>query len=446
MVFGVADLANPSIVTRLKAAYQAGNAVALTNATAADVEQFKTLLGYPGGVNLNVGDPAAELVIFRRFVGTDGQAHYQSSVIAGPPAGPNRMSPAAQRRADLHEIGTLSEYFAAIPQLPDTPPSDTGPVSLLQLAASYESNKLAEDSNGDQVQVVNTVWEARAFASNQDYYYVLQEVDYFANSPSYGSLAYWLNSATNGIPSGGSEPAIALIQTSPGSTMESTTVTSSVSKSISETVGVNGSQGLNASTTSGVTITNSKTVTIPPIQITNASNFESADPIWSYRVNELPKSAESITFCNQWIWVVPFGNYISGQQSIQISSSARSDLVYKKDVNPGRLSVTNDLISTIPLPFGQNYALQQPQVTSVSPTFVEPGEKFTINGTGLYPSLVTGVLINGVSLDPANYSTVSDTQITAVAPSSWEAFGIWLPVKVQTTQGVSNDGVTIMIL
>ena len=101
-----------------------------------------------------------------------------------------------------------------------------------------------------------------------------------------------------------------------------------------------------------------------------------------------------------------------------------------------------DLNSTVPLPFGDTFALQPPLVTSVDPDDVCAGDEFTIAGTGLYPSLVQAVLIDGTALDPTEFSTVSDTQITVVAP---DTLGISLPVAVQTAEGLSNDDVTIAI-
>ena len=65
-----------------------------------------------------------------------------------------------------------------------------------------------------------------------------------------------------------------------------------------------------------------------------------------------------------------------------------------------------------------------------------------IAGTGMYPSLVKSVLIDGSPLDPSQYTTVSDTAINVVAP---RVSGEFLPVVVQTSQGNSNDTVTIEI-
>ncbi|MBX6325805.1 MAG: IPT/TIG domain-containing protein, partial [Chthoniobacterales bacterium] len=84
-------------------------------------------------------------------------------------------------------------------------------------------------------------------------------------------------------------------------------------------------------------------------------------------------------------------------------------------------------------------------VTSVNPTTVNAGDTFAINGTGFYPNLVQAVLIGGTAVDQANVTTVSDTQINVVAPDFVTCeFGC--TVVVQTTQGASNDNVTISII
>jgi hypothetical protein len=106
----------------------------------------------------------------------------------------------------------------------------------------------------------------------------------------------------------------------------------------------------------------------------------------------------------------------------------------------GQLTAT--LHSLLPLPFGDTFALQRPMVTSVSPTCVVEGDVFTITGSGLYPSLVSGVSIDGEPVDSTAFSTVSDTETTVVAPNT---LGFFLPVVVQTTQGDSNDDVTIEV-
>ena len=88
------------------------------------------------------------------------------------------------------------------------------------------------------------------------------------------------------------------------------------------------------------------------------------------------------------------------------------------------------------------FSLQPPKAASVSASDVGQRQTFTITGSRLYPSLVTGVLVGGHALPAANFQVVSDTKITVIVPPDP---GFNLPVVVQTTQSVSNDNVTISI-
>src|SRR5262249_8310373 len=98
--------------------------------------------------------------------------------------------------------------------------------------------------------------------------------------------------------------------------------------------------------------------------------------------------------------------------------------------------------TTVPFPFGATFALASPTVTGVSTPSVDPGETFTIHGSGLYPSLVEAVLIGGQALDQSNVAPISDTEIQGVAPN---IPGTSLPIVVKTSQGDSNDNVVISI-
>lgn len=133
-----------------------------------------------------------------------------------------------------------------------------------------------------------------------------------------------------------------------------------------------------------------------------------------------------------WIWELPFSQYQEGQQLLLM----RSEAVQGSGFANGLLV---SMVSGIPMPFGDTFSLQQPVVSSVSPTCVNAGDNFTINGTGFYPSMLSKVLIYNTS---AHYTPVSDRQIQVVAP---DLSGYELPVIVQTAKGQSNDDVKIEI-
>ena len=344
-----------------------------------------------------------------------------------------------ERRADNGAIEWLSRVFSGTPVLPDPTPGDSPENNLINLANSYESSAIATDTNGNETQIVNWVWSARSFQDQQDLYYVLQEVD-FRLGPNTsireddGSLTMLQHPpacTTSGVPVPNT-----VAQTSPETTEATTSYTTSLSYTIGGSVGWNQMQGLNALTSGSVTVANSKTVTVPPIQITNQTDFSMGTTAWEYHTNNTQASDTALSFTNQWVWLVPFSAYTDSQQSLSFLSGT----------NLGTSSVGllgGQLCSTVPFPFGRTFDLQQPMVNSVSPTTVFGGDEFTITGSGLYPSLVTGVLIDGEPLATTQFSTVSDTEITVVAP---DTLGFFLPIVVQTSQGVSNDNVTIEIL
>jgi hypothetical protein len=481
IVVGPADLSNSTIVTRLQAAYDAGQPVGVTNATEASIDRLHDLLGHQGLAQPVPGGTAVDLVAFRKAQRPDGQFHFSSHLLLPRAAATTgaltkkdkkrlnrlpkkvkrklrnlaqRQQRQQQRLADSTDIQALSRIFSATPFVPEQPPLGSSPQqNLLQLAESFMSHAIQSDYYGNQIQLINTVWAARSFLQSADLYYVLQETDYHVvpnvTNP-YNHLAYILTSWANSVNSLALEQqgTVTVIKPSPQTTMEATVDTSSVMHTISGSAGWNETQGLNASVSGSVTISNSQTSTIPPINITNNVDLANGNTQWFYNVNELPGESETIDLFSQWIWSVPFSDYASWQTEFQYHSDAFMGGTYRfflPFVSPFNLNVAAHLTSTVPLPFGRTFALQPPAVTSVSPISVNAGDTFTIQGTGLYPSLVQAVLIGGTALNSDNISTVSDTQIKVVAPAFF-ACELGCSVVVQTSQGTSNDNVTISII
>jgi hypothetical protein len=477
VVVGVADLGTPSIVERLQAFYKAGHAVALTDATPADAARLAGLIGHRGSAWLTSGG-LMQLVAYGAQQRPDGQFHLSSHILLPREAvGTAPLNKKANKRfnrlpkkvkqklqnlarreqqkqqglADSNDIQALSRIFSATPEVPEAPPGSNAQQRLLQLAESYQSHAIQSDSYGNQVQIVNTVWAARSFLNSADLYYVLQETDYHVDALIWKKgypLPFFLNAWNNSVQTDLANLTATVFQPSPQTTMEATQDISSVAYNISGSVGWNQRQGVNASVSGGVTITNSKVMMIPPINITNQVNLVTGQTAWDYNVNQLPspnQGPETIDLFSQWIWSVPFSAYATGQENLQFESQATLAATF---FDPGGfrqpVNVPVNLTSTVPLPFGRTFALQAPVVTSVNPTSVNAGDTFTINGTGFYPSLVQAVLIGGTPVNQANITTVSDTQINVVAPD-FIACEFGCTVVIQTTQGASNDNVTVSI-
>src|SRR5436190_9142424 len=213
IVVGPADLSSQSIVNRLQAAYNAGQPVGLTNATAVSIQRLHDLLAHRGSAEPVPGGATADLVAFRKAFRADGQLHSSSHLLL-PRAVTTpsslltkrdknrlkRVSSSLRRklrrklarlreqererqlaRADRNDVQALSRIFSATPELPEQPPQLGGPQqNLINLAESYESSGIQSDSYGNQVQLINSVWAARSFTNSVDLYYFLQEADFRA--------------------------------------------------------------------------------------------------------------------------------------------------------------------------------------------------------------------------------------------------------------------------
>lgn len=426
IVVGVADLDSETVIRRLRASYEAGETVALAGAGPGDAERLRVLVGHDSLAQWAAEIPRAALVAFRK-VAIDGGRTQSETTVVMPRQAAGVSAAAGHRAADRRVLERLTTVFAASPMVADPP---GGPSNLLNLTTSSVSRAIQSNANGDEVQVVNTVYGARSFLNQSDFFYVFQEADFHTIREPL-SVINGITTTTLTRPA--TNPGI--LQPSPQSTMSTTTVTSGVSYTIGGSVGYNQMQGFNVSLTASVTISNSTTTTYPPINVFNEVDLATGVAEFAYAVLDASQAAGStLTFYNHWIWQVPFTAYAAGQTSIEFATA--SNLFEEDPV------LMVNLTSTVPTPFGDVFSLQPPRVASVSTGRVAEGQTFKIIGSGLYPSLVTAVLIGGQPLAAGNFQVVSDTEITVIAPDS---FGIEDSVVVKTTQGVSNDDVTITI-
>jgi hypothetical protein len=171
IVVGPADLFTASIIDQLRAAYEAGQGVALTNATQASIERLHDLLEHRGSAQAPPDVASADLVAFRKAFRADGQLHSSSHVLLPRTTAAGTMGVLTtkdkdrqqrQRIADANDVKALQRIFSATAVVPSEPPDDDQQ-NLVNLAESYVSHGIQSDTNGDQVQLVNTVWAARYF-------------------------------------------------------------------------------------------------------------------------------------------------------------------------------------------------------------------------------------------------------------------------------------------
>jgi hypothetical protein len=437
ILLGASDLANPGLLAQLHQVRAAGQAVVLTDATADQYEQLRLTLNHPNAASMgtpNSGGTPANVTIPVTFFRTSQRQNSSASDFStgyfGSLVGP----------LSVQELAYLSQVFAAT-AIPPPIPKDSPTNDLTRLANAYTFIGNNENSFHSGLQTTNTVYAVRSFLNQADFYYVYQITDYWASATQLSNppvnLPDWQNDITN-VPSDFGTPS--LYTTSPNSTQCSMQTTSGVNWSIGGSAGWNQQQGFNALLNGGVGVSTSYTVTCPPTTISNSSNPGTGVTDWQTLLLDPNLSvSNSISFKNQWIWEVPFKNYQQGQQNIDFGSSGVEEFLLGCN---GDCLVLTDLQSKVPLPFGDTFALLMPVVSSVSPTCANAGTDFTINGSGLYPSLVSGVVIDGTPLPSTQYKTASDTQINVVAP---QQSGFYLPVVVQTAEGISNSNVTIEI-
>jgi hypothetical protein len=425
-----ADLADASIIPLLQQAYAAGQAVLITHATNDDGARLRTLLGHPNAAESPSTGEKADLIFFRKAPRPRTETNDYSTGIFHHPAHTERL--VAGQQPDEYTIEALSRVFSASAIVPQAP-SDTPGNDITNLADSYTFTAKQKDNSGFQVQVTNSIWDVRSFQNQADFYYVHQTAKYEVGLPGVVLEAF----ADSQIDAPLVPPTI--IQASPQTTQCTETTGSSVDYSVAGSAGWNAMQGLNAALTGGVAISNSQSITCPQITILYAPNLSTGFLFWQYAT---PPTEGTISFLNQWIWEVPFTSYSNDQKEISIGSEGNLQwsLPFSHEILG---TVIAGLTSSVPLPFGDTFALQNSTVLSVNPACVLLGSTFCINGTGMYPSLVTGVAIGGTPLTTSQYSKMSDTLLQVIAPD--QPSEALQPVVVQTALGLSNSNATIEI-
>jgi hypothetical protein len=447
IVVGAADLDTGRIVAQLKASYAAGQTVAMTNATRREAAELSSLLGQENPARWGGNVPKASLVAFRQ-VSMPGSPALSQTMIELPTkvatSSPGVRVAAEPSPIYQQDLGWLTTVFAVVPPAPSVsiagPPSV--PPNLYDLAHAWQDTVYENDTDQNSVVLTVTAQGVRSFTNKADYYLVQQQVQQTVGRRPGNDLK---QAVSDTITAPVTRPAFTPIESeSPQSTYAQTSVTTGWSFSVGGSIGYQAGEtgGFNGSVSVGFTYNHSKTTTYPPIDIKNLSDPVAGFARWQFGLHTPPSDGQfHDQFDSGFITKIPFDVYRANQTRIGFSSD--SSLFFNPGGNaPPALELHLDLV--MPMPFDA-FALRPPLVKSVSEKTVQAGREFTINGSGLYPSLVTGVTIGGQPLDPRNYSSVSDTQIKVVAPP-FTGKAEPKSVVVQTTEGESNADVKITIL
>ena len=427
-VVGAADLKNPSTVALLKNSYDGGQTVSLTSATKATANALAQLLGDPRTVALPDGLARVDLVAFRK-VTEGGRSIYWVNFLGPNVSSRTDSRPAAIQAAKQGDRAYLAQVFDPTPQIPAPPRLGDAPNNLLQLANSYVATTRQRFPDGVNIQIEQTVYSVRSFSNSLDLYYVSQEVDLSEGGTTPIAQVLYANFPPTNL---NSSPEI--IQPTPLSNPQTTTITTGVNTTIGGSVGWNQAQGFNASISGGVTIVNQASTPIPPIEIIYNPIIDQGQTNWEFAPTSGP--IPTATLFSSYIWQVPFSAYSTGS-----TLNFNTVIAGLTPNNPNSDQLL--LRAAAPIPFGSTFKLASPVVNSLSAPTVTPGEIFTITGSSFYPSLVEGVLIEGQALSPANFTVVNDGQIQVVTPN---ILGNDQSIVVKTTQGFSNANITLNII
>ena len=178
IILGAADLGDEQVKAELLKVRAAHEAVVLTNATEADSERLRLLLGHPNAAHGLRGSKTglaaggtAPLIYFRTAPRPGTKAFdYSTGFFINLP------TPLSDRT-----IQWLTQIFSATAVVPTAPAGS--PANDLQVIADSNTTRVSnENPEKTQVQIVNSVWDVRSFPNSNnpnqpatDYYYVLQE-------------------------------------------------------------------------------------------------------------------------------------------------------------------------------------------------------------------------------------------------------------------------------
>jgi hypothetical protein len=423
-----------------------GGAVLLIHPTLEDAERLNQLAGLAGAAWDNV-DHEALLYAVRNALDDDGRTHETNFVLlrgSEDDSGAFFLRKRGHGRLDEDETAWLLERIGRNPPVTQRAASIPGaqascegvdPQSCINQLADAKHTSLMLAYKGDYQQVDNYIYSARSFFNQEDLYYVAQELQYIP-----GDCTTRLYIPMQGIVSNHVVPPLmpSVTQASPGSTQETTTVTSGVSFGLGGQAGYASGKAL-FNVAPSLTFSHSKSTTVPPVEVQNLT--VSGVPQWVFFTDQT-KENENNHYTTAWIWTVKLDDYSSDNQTFDFSTGSKMTSPCSGPVE----GFTLGLYSSVHQPFPTK-TVEAPVVTSLTGSPVTAGQQFQIIGTAFYPSLVQNVLLGGNAVPSANISTTSDTVITVTAPndSSQFPFDRPLAVAVRTSAGTSNADQTVTI-
>ena len=234
---------------------------------------------------------------------------------------------------------------------------------------------------------------------------------------------------------------------SPNSIDGTTSYTTSTSFGLGTNAGFQGARDVFGVTPS-MGITDSKTVTVPQTEVTNASDLAVGTPKWSYvtcAVNSgCAAAASTSSYTQEWIWDVDLDFYAAGQTQLQFDTDYRGAWM-SFGFNEQLSSLSGSFSSTVPLPF-DSPTLADPVVDSVDVSCAKPGNNINVTGDNFY--YILAVQIGGndaTSYQVETPNTTTDVVMRVTVPADQSVQNNPQQIVVQTGVNISTQNVTIDI-
>lgn len=408
VIIGPAALDNPATMATVVRAYQAGQPVAIVQATQAQTNEFDGLVEDDPVASCEPAEGSSRIALYglRHVLRQPAEdSRYCLPFVAGY-AGPGRKM----------DRQWLDERFASTPPpLPETTSLSDSP-NLDDLAAKVHCSELETGFRGSTQQDIYLT-ALRSFGQEQDYVLV-NSYPKFHPGLSTGVSQYAVGMS-------GVSPADRPLDDMPGQRIvfsEPSTTTEYVSRytnSKSETLKYGGGftgftvgtqAYFNVEASNSITIGKETTVSVPPVSILNTTTLAGGGASWLFSPAN-PQSGVLYSFATSHLVRIPQSAYESAGFDDGVPTG---ELVLSFYANGP--SLVNGLCGFHP-PF-PTWTITNPEITAIDPESVKRGGgTFTIVGSRMYPGIVSHVLLAGDALPSSNVVPLDDSHIEVVVPS-----------------------------
>ena len=393
VVIAAPDLDDPAFTSLLSFAHDAGQTVAIVDATQDEADRFARFFGASGANCL----PASGFSTIELYGLQESRARKPPLSSSYCLVGLTALDRSGERSA-LHWLRQRFALSAPAPTPPDPAAGVAGSNDIVDLATAVHCSLMNGNDPAGQGRILTQdayVTGARSFLNSEDIYYVDNQLQYTQGSSSNPDYGFQVTrfGATGVLNFRGglskSQPATV--------TQYQDSFTNTTTQTISVSVGFNAAQGPGGTIGGSVTHGELNSFRIPATTILN----NSVNPLPAWQFHRQDTGGKTYEPQTSWFWTVPWGDYADGGAG-----------------SSGRLQFTSALVMgdfvgetacSVPYPFEGIREVGPPLITSVEPTTVQRGQKFTITGAQLYPGMVNAIFLGGTSVGASNFADNGET-------------------------------------